>query len=243
MKPYHIKLVHKLSEDDFDRRVQFSEELLERLALDSSLLDRIIWSDEAIFTLSETVNRHNCVYWDFENPNIVKEIDGLGSEKVMVWVGLWSEGRTGPVFFNGGVTGQRYRQMLEDEVIPALILDKGEEYGSHFIFQQDGAPPHYSLTARELLHDSFDEWIGRRGPWEWPPRSPDLTTDDFFLWGYLKDKLFERGSSNLEDLKRVISEEFQKIPQEMIKKACRSVKERCELCIAFEGKQLKLHKG
>jgi hypothetical protein len=36
-------------------------------------------------------------------------------------------------------------------------------------------------------------WIGRAGAadeeWmKWPPRSPDLTPCDFFLWGYVKEQ-------------------------------------------------------
>ena len=35
----------------------------------------------------------------------------------------------------------------------------------------------------------FDEkWIGRGGPVAWPPRSPDLTPPDYFLWGFVKEK-------------------------------------------------------
>lgn len=34
-------------------------------------------------------------------------------------------------------------------------------------------------------------WIGRGGPVLWPPRSPDLTHLDFFLWGYLKNLSIE----------------------------------------------------
>ena len=30
---------------------------------------------------------------------------------------------------------------------------------------------------------------GRGGPLEWPARSPDLTPMDFWLWGYLKEKV------------------------------------------------------
>ena len=33
-------------------------------------LDKIIWTDEACFKLSHYVNRHNCVYWADENPNL-----------------------------------------------------------------------------------------------------------------------------------------------------------------------------
>ncbi|GBN15125.1 hypothetical protein AVEN_173279-1 [Araneus ventricosus] len=44
---------------------------------------------------------------------------------------------------------------------------------------------------RELPH----RWIGRTGLDDIPllpppPRSPDLTSCDFFLWGYVKDKVY-----------------------------------------------------
>ena len=32
-----------------------------------------------------------------------------------------------------------------------------------------------------------NRWIGHDEPICWPPRSPDLTPLDFFLWGYVKD--------------------------------------------------------
>jgi hypothetical protein len=34
------------------------------------------------------------------------------------------------------------------------------------------------------------QWIGRRGAVEFPPRSPDLTPLDFYLWGTLKDVVY-----------------------------------------------------
>ncbi|KAJ4426704.1 hypothetical protein ANN_26502 [Periplaneta americana] len=34
-----------------------------------------------------------------------------------------------------------------------------------------------------------------------PPRSPDLTTPDFFLWGYLKDRFYATCPQTLDDLK------------------------------------------
>ncbi|EZA52866.1 hypothetical protein X777_07985 [Ooceraea biroi] len=45
--------------------------------------------------------------------------------------------------------------------------------------QMDGAPPH-----RHFLDQNFNgRWIGRGGPIAWPPRSPDLTSSDVYLWG------------------------------------------------------------
>ena len=49
-------------------------------------------------------------------------------------------------------------------------------------------------------------WIGRDGPTPWPPRSPDLTPLDFFLWGYVKTQVFETEVQNIEQLKERISD-------------------------------------
>ena len=35
---------------------------------------------------------------------------------------------------------------------------------------------------------------------EWPPRSPDLTHCDLFLWGYLRSKVHSTPPANAQDL-------------------------------------------
>jgi len=58
-------------------------------------------------------------------------------------------------------------------------------------FQQDGAPPHYLGEVRVYLNTRFPgRWIGRAAPIAWPPLSQDLNPLDFFLWGFVKDRLF-----------------------------------------------------
>ena len=53
--------------------------------------------------------------------------------------------------------------------------------------QHDGALPHYALCSRQVMNMIFDEkWIGRGGPVAWPSRSPDLTSPDYFLSGFVK---------------------------------------------------------
>ena len=41
-----------------------------------------------------------------------------------------------------------------------------------------------TATSIKMWHDMFSRWIGKK-----TPRSPDLTPLDFFLWGYVKDKV------------------------------------------------------
>ena len=67
---------------------------------------------------------------------------------------------------------------------------------SKLIYQQDGAPPHFHHDFHGYLNDALpSRWIGRTSKDDspllpWPPRSPDLTPCDFFLWGYVKEHMF-----------------------------------------------------
>ena len=79
--------------------------------------------------------------------------------------------------------------MLRDWFIPHL-QDRG--LLGRVWFQQNRAPAHYAIAIREFLNKVLaDEWI-RRGsvhllaPLEWSPRSPDLSSCDNALWGFIK---------------------------------------------------------
>lgn len=80
--------------------------------------------------------------------------------------------------------------MLENYAFPQFEQIE-QESNLKIVFQQDGAPPHFALRVRERLNEKFPgQWIGRGGPILWPPRSPDLSPLDFFLWGYVKDTVY-----------------------------------------------------
>ena len=45
---------------------------------------------------------------------------------------------------------------------------------------------------RDYLNESFpNRWLGRGGLVAWPPRSPDLTPLDYYLWGHMKTLVYE----------------------------------------------------
>uniref|UniRef100_A0A1B6M0X5 Tc1-like transposase DDE domain-containing protein n=1 Tax=Graphocephala atropunctata TaxID=36148 RepID=A0A1B6M0X5_9HEMI len=68
-------------------------------------------------------------------------------------------------------------------------------------FQHDGAPPHFALDVRECLNEEYeDRWIGRGGPVPWPPRSPDLTPIDFYVWGQMKQLVYSTPVIDAMDL-------------------------------------------
>lgn len=58
-------------------------------------------------------------------------------------------------------------------------------------FQQDGATPHIAGCVLQWLDNTFGhQYISYRAANVWPPHSPDLNPLDFFLLGYLKDRVY-----------------------------------------------------
>ena len=79
-----------------------------------------------------------------------------------------------------------YHDLLEQYVFPQIETFE-QEIVNKVIFMQDGAPAHFSCFVTDVLNERFpDAWIGRGGPIPWPPRRPDLSLLDFFLWGTLR---------------------------------------------------------
>ena len=236
-KPYIPRVIHGLLEDDPDRRLQYCEMMLDEYRHDDTLFSRIIFSDEAQFKLNGLVNRHNSVYYDTVNPHITYE-QQLNQPGVIVWAGMSSFGMFGPYFFEGNVTGEAYLNMLRDYFVPGLRNTYEQAEFDTCYFQQDGAPPHYTLAVRNYLEEQFQgRVIGRRGNIEWPPRSPDLTPLDFFVWGYVKDMVYAKKPRTLNELRREIENVFEhlEINGRMLKTVIESIPDRLQDCINAGG--------
>ena len=82
-----------------------------------------------------------------------------------------------------------------------------------------------------------DKWIGRRGPFKWPARLPDLSPMDFFLLGVLKDMVYKEKSRTIPDIRRVIADKIATIDIELCQKVCHSVAARLISCIEHNGEQ------
>ena len=107
---------------------------------------------------------------------ITQEMNAPG---VSVWIGIWFRGLIGPFFLHDTVTAHSYLEKLRREIVPSITYQMDS---TKVFYMHDGAPPHYAQSVRQFLDEKFpDRWISRRGPIEWPARSPDLTPTDFFL--------------------------------------------------------------
>ena len=75
--------------------------------------------------------------------------------------------------------------------------------------------PHFSNRALKYLRHNFpwDRLISRQTDNPWPSYSQDLNPPDYFLRGYLKDRVCENNPQTRED---IIRKEIRQIAQEML---------------------------
>jgi hypothetical protein len=199
------------------------------LSSPESAIEWFIFSDEAWFTLEESVNKQNDRSWLSSRPQ--EEIERhLHSEKVMVWCAISVNRVFGPFFFDTTVNAANYLEMLKNFFWPKLL--RTQEYKKYF-FQQDGAPAHAATVVQNWLKSKFDDRFIEKS--QWPPRSPDLNVCDFFLWGYLKARVYSPIPKTIEELKENIRREIQNIEKTTLKSVFENFKKRLDLVIQEKG--------
>ena len=82
-------------------------------------------------------------------------------------------------------------------------------------------------------------WMGRGSSnLSWPTRSPDLTPCDYFMWGFIKSKVYTRDILNITDIKQKITEAFTNITKPMLSDVFSSYWYRLEKVLEFKGSHI-----
>jgi len=203
-----------------------------------NFLKKILWTDECTFRSDGRINRHNEHHYAEENPHCLKETHVQGQYNVNVWMGMVDNRIIGPHFFpeHINITAEVYSEFLE-ETLPTLLDDIPLNIWPNIIYQQDSHPAHTSVLARAILNRRFmHRWIGIHSDFqEWPPRSPDLTPMDFFVWGYIRDQVYQTLPHNRGDLIEKIKAASRNITPAMINKVRQSFMRRVALCLEESG--------
>ncbi|GFU75815.1 uncharacterized protein TNCV_1652751 [Trichonephila clavipes] len=108
-----------------------------------------------------------------------------------------------------------WKILWSDEVIPAL---QERQCLQTTIFMQDGAIHHIGRQVKALLSGNFGDnrVISRHFPDAWLC-PPDLNPCDFWLWGFLKDRVYSAGIRTLPDFKASIIRHVIEIPRELLR--------------------------
>lgn len=233
--PYKYRPVQTLQQGDYQRRLNFSYWFINKSLENHNFFKHILWSDETNFSNSGMFNRKNQHYWSRENLFLVRPHNPQNRFSVNVWCGMIGSRIIGPFFYRGSLTGQRYVEMMT-EILENFLDDLMLADRQYIYFQQDGAPAHNYHVMQELLERLFrHQWIGTNGPIQWPPRSPDITPIDFFLWGYIKNEVYKRRYQTLDELQESVTTIIRGIEPMTILKAARSVQKRLNKCVEQAG--------
>ncbi|GFX88755.1 transposable element Tc1 transposase [Trichonephila clavipes] len=189
----------------------------------------VLLSDESRFSLSSDCRRQ--LIWRESvtayRPENIQEKDRYPTCSIMVWAGIMINGRTRlHVVANGTMTDQQY---IDEVLLPPVRLFRGA-VGDKFVFMDDNATCHRTLAVQDFL-DS--EGIQRL---VWPARSPDLNPIEN-VW----DALGRQGAgpnyplTNKNILIRALTEEWDKLPQQLLHNVVQSMVRRVECCITLHG--------
>ncbi|GFU18005.1 transposable element Tcb2 transposase [Trichonephila clavipes] len=189
----------------------------------------VLFSDKSRFSLSsdcrrQLIRRESGTAYRPEN---IQEKDRYPTCSIMVWAGIMINGCTRlHVVANGTMTCQRY---IDEVLLPHVRLFRGA-VGDKFVFMDDNATCHRTLAAQDCL-DS--EGIQRL---VWPARSPDLNPIEN-VWDALGRQVAGRNypPTNKNTLIRALTEEWDKLPQQLLDNVVQSMVRRVECCITLHG--------
>ncbi|GBM43352.1 hypothetical protein AVEN_166096-1 [Araneus ventricosus] len=147
------------------------------------------------------------------------------------------------------ISGSTTNFSLTEEYVLEIFLQVKQKYEpvspdmhpgkclQDFIFLQDGAPPHIDHRIKKLLRQHLTDArvISRHFPTAWPPRSPDITPCDFWLWNFLKDNIYRKRPASLPDLKDSIRRHVLDIPAESLRSAVENMVLSLEHIVEHEG--------
>ncbi|GFT31834.1 transposable element Tcb2 transposase [Trichonephila clavipes] len=145
----------------------------------------------------------------------------------MVWAGMRINGRTClHVVANGTMTGQRY---IDEVLLPCVRLFRGA-VGDKYVFMDDNTTCQRTLAVQDCLDSEVIQRL------VWPARSPDLNPIEN-VWDALGRQVAGRNypPTNKKTLIRALTEEWVKLPQQLLDNVVQSMVRRVECFITLHG--------
>ena len=220
-----------LSEEQKTRCLAISQQWLEDIEQDDTVLDRIITGDKSWVWCYDPETKQQSSQW------LRKGIDqcpkkclrGKSRKKVLLTVFFDSSGIVHKEYATSTVTTETYIETLMN-LRNSIRLNRPQLWTHHnWILLDDNASAHTSYDTMEFHH----QVLTNRGPH--PPYSPDLAPCDFFLFPRMKARMHGINYETIDRLKQAVQDSLDKFTQEDFKQCFANLQHRWECCVEADG--------
>jgi transposase len=194
------------------KRVQFALDNMDEEWKD------VIFTDEKWFVLT----KEGVKYWKREDEIPLSYHTPKKPIKVMVWGGVWWDGKTKIKIIEGTVDSEAYRKIINECIVQPHLADYER-------LLQDNAPAHKSESTLDYLDSKGIELID-----PFPPSSPDLNPIES-VWSWMKSDVDKQYPTSKEELISCVEKSWKAIPQSTIQGFISHLKTNCNRIIESEG--------
>ena len=106
----------------------------------------------------------------------------------------------------------------------------------------DWSPSTHCKRGFDFLYETFNLGVmslrfpeRHEGGKLWPTHSPDSNSCDFFLWGFLKEKVFQRGPENVAQLRAHIMKLCRALSEDLCRKVVTNARVRLQEVVRQNG--------
>ena len=223
------KMVPKiLSKHQRQQRFTVCQDITEHLEAEPDLLNSVITGDEtSVFEYDPETKRQSREWKSYGSPRPKKARKSKSKVKVMLIVFFDIQGI---IHFEFLPQGQTVNQTVYEEILWRLVRsvrDKRRNLweANTWALHHNNAPAHTALSICQFLAERNIATL------EHPPYSPDLAPCDFFLFPKIKSVLKGTHFSDIDSIKKAVTTELKKIPENAFQECFESWKKQMHKCL------------
>jgi len=223
---------HSLRDEEKERRMLCSREIIDMADCDSDFLNSIVAGDESwCYEYDPSTKRQTCEWISPGEARGTKVRASKSKVKTMLIAFFDARGiihhefvppntTVNKKFYKGVMTRllARMRRVRKD------LYDSGDWFLLH-----DNAPAHTAIMVQQYLAKRKVVCLDH------PPYSPDLAPPDYFLFPKLKMPMKGHHYSSIEAIQEEVTRVLRSIPEEDFSRAFQRLYERSQTCIALNG--------